>query len=241
MSNLESKSIEKGLEIAKDFLSKLIGPSVEEMGLLIADNIKFFRFKNQVRILTKAQDFIVKKDISVKQIPVKVLVPLLENASLEEDEELQDKWSNMICNMADSESNLINHVFPYILGQLSNEEYVALEKLKKEEDEHWIQWHKLNEIKQSGGLLSLSDGKIKEKLKNDDEEGFLVFLDEFELANLTRLGLVVKVPPKIKVKGQGLDSMEEYPSFSAEYDSYSSYHRITELGSKLIEICSIDE
>ncbi|MCU4156588.1 DUF4393 domain-containing protein [Carboxylicivirga sp. A043] len=236
-----SKAIEKGLELAKDFLTKIIGPSAEEIGLLMSDNIRFFRFKNQVKILTKAQEYIVRKNISLQQIPVKVLVPLLENASLEENEELQVKWSNMICNMVDAETNLVNHVFPYILGQISIEEFLALEKLNNAENEHWAQWKRLHEIENSGEGLSLTDRKIKEKLKSNDEEGFIVFLDEFEMANLIRLGLVEKVPPRIKVEGFGLDSLEETPSFDAEYESYSSYHRITELGSKLIMICSIDK
>ncbi len=239
--NASSKAVEKGLELAKDFLTKIIGPSAEEIGLLMADNIRFFRFKNQVKILSKSQEYIARKNISLRQVPVKVLVPLLENASLEEDDELQVKWSNMICNMVDAEKNLVNHVFPYILGQISIEEYSALEKLNNDENEHWAQRLKLNEIENSGGVLSLADRKIKEKLKSNDEEGFLVFLEEFEMANLIRLGLVEKVPPKIKVEGSDLNSFEELPSFSAVYESYSSYHRITELGSKLILICSTDQ
>ncbi len=238
--SVNSIVVEKGLELAKDFLTKIIGPPAEEIGLLIADNIRTFRFKNQVKILSKAQEYMVRKNILLQQIPVKVLVPLLENASLEEDEELQIRWSNMICNMVDAEKNLVNHVFPYILGQISIEEFLALEKLNSAENEHWAQWRKLDEIVNSGGVLSLVDRKIKEKLKSNDEEGFLVFLDEFEIANLMRLGLVEKVPPKIKVEGFDLNSFEELPSFNAVYDSYSSYHRITELGSKLINICSID-
>src|ERR1022692_980913 len=94
--NIKSSTIEKGLELAKDFLGKLISPTIEELGLLVADNIKFLRFKNQIRILLKAKDYVQRNNISVKEIPIKILVPLLEKASLEEDDKLQDKWAKML-------------------------------------------------------------------------------------------------------------------------------------------------
>ena len=37
------------LDLAKEFLQKLIGPSVEELGLLFSDNVKLWRLKNQIR------------------------------------------------------------------------------------------------------------------------------------------------------------------------------------------------
>src|SRR5829696_7046169 len=97
--NIKSSTIEKGLELAKEFLGKLISPTIEETGLLISDNIKFLRFKNQVRILLKAKNYVEKNNIPIKEISIKILVPLLDKASLEEDEVLQDKWAKMLVNM----------------------------------------------------------------------------------------------------------------------------------------------
>lgn len=37
--DISSTAIEKGIDFAKDFLDKLIGPSIEETGLLIKDRI----------------------------------------------------------------------------------------------------------------------------------------------------------------------------------------------------------
>lgn len=39
--NIKSSTIEKGLELAKDFLDKLIMPAVEETGLLIKEKVTF--------------------------------------------------------------------------------------------------------------------------------------------------------------------------------------------------------
>jgi len=52
--DITPSAVEKGLELAKDFLEKLIVPTVEETGLLLKDQIASWRFKNQVKILNKA-------------------------------------------------------------------------------------------------------------------------------------------------------------------------------------------
>jgi hypothetical protein len=42
--------LDKIAEAAKDFLQKVITPPLEELGLLAADRIKLWRFKNQIEI-----------------------------------------------------------------------------------------------------------------------------------------------------------------------------------------------
>lgn len=125
--DITSTVIEKGLDIAKSFLEKLIFPAVEETGLLVKDKINFWRFKNQVKMLNKAQQFCLKNNIKPKNIPLKLISPMLEYSALEEDEKLQDKWAILLSNMVDSEQNIENHVFPYILSQISINEYDILE------------------------------------------------------------------------------------------------------------------
>jgi hypothetical protein len=127
--NITSTALEKGIEIAKDFLDKLVMPTVEETGLLIREKVTYWRFKNQVKVLNKAKEYCVKHNIEPKTISFKLLVPLLEASSLEEDEVLQNKWAILLSNMVDSQQNVENHVFPYILGQISTNEYLFLEQV----------------------------------------------------------------------------------------------------------------
>jgi hypothetical protein len=127
--NISSSTIEKGLDKASGFLSKLIKPSIEEVGLLWADNVKLWRVKNLVKVLAKSQEYCEKNNVSIKQRALQTLFPLLENASLEEDDFFQDKWANLLSNMVDSEQNIENNVFPYILSQLSKDEFLTLEQV----------------------------------------------------------------------------------------------------------------
>jgi len=127
--DISSTAIEKGIDLAKDFLDKLIAPAVEETGLLLKDKVTLWKFKNQVKMLNKAKTYCEKNNVNPKVVSLKLLCPLLDNAALEEDELLQDKWAILLSNLVDSDQNIENHVFPYILGQISLNEYMLLEKV----------------------------------------------------------------------------------------------------------------
>lgn len=243
--NIKSTTIEKGLELAKDFLGRLINPTVEEMGLLISDNIKFLRFKNQVRILLKAREYVNKKNIKIKEIPIKILVPLLENASLEDNDILQSKWANLLVNMIDSENNLQNQIFPYLLSQISIEEYEELMKLSAKEKEHNIAISKLDKLKVEDKYSFNKETKKQELIVNDVEQsGFSIPLKEYEISNLIRLGLIRQLPPKIYIEefqtGGSYDE-EKWHELVAEYYTKDYGHRITELGEKFINICELEK
>ena len=134
--DISSQTIDKGVDVAKGFLQKLIGPSLEEAGLLLKESVALWRFKNQVSILEKANEICKRRGITPKPISLKLLCPLMDAASLEDEPDMQSKWAALLSNMVDSEKNIQNHVFPYILGQLSLPEFALLdacvrEKLKR--------------------------------------------------------------------------------------------------------------
>ena len=219
--DITSTAVEKGLDLAKDFLGKLITPTVEETGLLLKDQVASWRFKNQVKILNKAREHCEKHNISPKQVSFKIICPLLEYASLEEDEKLQDKWGILISNLVDSKQNIENHVFPYILSQISLNEYEALDNsflLKKKRQAKLnrelqifreefpqkeknltkdIEKHKDDIFKKWKLEADLKFLKNSEKrilsLINEPESLEDSKLKEFETSNLIRLGLVKNV------------------------------------------------
>lgn len=162
--NIKSSTIEKGIELAKDFLDKLIMPAVEETGLLIKEKVTYWKFKNQVKILNKAKEYCEKHGVEPKTISFKILVPLLESSALEEDEMLQDRWAILLTNMVDSEQNVENHVFPYILGQVSTNEYLFLEQVyfsKKDRIEKLTK-----ELEDFKTIYPKKEKEIKEKISD---------------------------------------------------------------------------
>ena len=129
--DITSTAIEKGIDLAKDFLEKLIIPTVEETGLLLKDKVTMWRFNNQVKMLIKAKESCEKYGIKPKTVSLKILCPLLDYSGLEENEILQDKWANLLTNMVDSTQNIENHVFPYLLSQVSVDEFMMVEAIYK--------------------------------------------------------------------------------------------------------------
>lgn len=108
------------------FLGKLLGPVTNELGELFADNVRNYRAQNAQNILKKSQEICETKKINIKPIAPKILLPVLENASLEEDGDMQNVWAAMIANLADTSKNLNNNIFPYLLNQVSKSEYIFL-------------------------------------------------------------------------------------------------------------------
>ena len=239
--NIKSSTIEKGFDLVKDFVGKLIGPTIEEVGLLFSDKIKYYRFKNQVNILIKAKAYVQKKDINLKEIPTKILVPLLENASLEDNSEMQDKWANMIGNLADSEQNLQNQIFPYLLSQVSKEEYDCLLQLSSEEIMFQNKVERYQILVNNSETYSSEGIKLNKEINEIQQTGFWLKLEGYEVANIQRLGLIKQLPPKILIDGFStgghLSPPHEWHQLEAEYDNEDFGHRITDLGKKFIETC----
>lgn len=155
--DITSTVLEKGIDTAKNFLDKLIMPAIEETGLLLKDQVTMWKFKNQVKMLNKAKVYCEKNKISPKTISLKLLCPLLDYSGIEEDEILQDKWAILLSNLVDSEQNIQNHVFPYILSQISTNEFLVLEKVFEE---------KLDKVK----ILTIELVDFKEQRPNLENE-----------------------------------------------------------------------
>jgi hypothetical protein len=221
--NLESKTVEKGLEAAKGFLSKLISPALEETGLMIKDQVAAIRFRNQIKLLNKTKAVCEKNNINPKAIPLKLLYPLLENASLEEDEILQDKWAILLSNLVDSEQNVENHVFPFLLSQISRHEFEAVEEVVndylKSVDKNIIALNLFNskyqkvldDLKSEKSQIPYTEfakrSEISKKINEleTEKKSYIIEIskaatineyefESFEIYNLIRLGILVSIP-----------------------------------------------
>ena len=77
------------LDKSEALLKTLFGPSFDELGGMISDSVRLRRFKNQIKIFSKAQQILKDKNIDPKKVSLKVLAPLIEYSSYEEEETLQ--------------------------------------------------------------------------------------------------------------------------------------------------------
>lgn len=241
--NIKSSTLEKGLDLIKEFTGKLMGPVISEIGGIGHDQIKYWRLKNQLRILEKAKEYATRKGINIKQLNLKILLPLLNHAGLEQSEELQNKWSTLLTNMADSQSNYSNNVFPHLLSQISLNEFNNLKLLIDAEEEYLEAI-----IQDQKNEMLLKDDSFRHKNKVDSihrrinalkENGINLETDTIELSNMVRLGLIFMTPPNIKT-----DQSQKYGvggimlSSKSVYDFSNEGYHPTPLGKLLIKVCS---
>ena len=71
-------------------------------------------------MLAKAQKMLDDAGVSPISVPLRTLLPLLEGAALEEEDDLSTKWAALLANAATPDSPVdIYPSFPHILSQLS--------------------------------------------------------------------------------------------------------------------------
>ncbi len=89
------------IEKASKFLEKILIPPFKELDLLSRDQVKYWRWRNQIRILRKTEQYLKEKKIKPGKVPLKTLVPLLEYASLEEESYMQQRWIGLLVRAID--------------------------------------------------------------------------------------------------------------------------------------------
>jgi len=86
-------------EVSK-YIGTILGASQIEAGEMAAEWIRYHRFKRSIKYLKKSMKQLEDAGLHPQEVPVKTLVPLMENASLEDDEELSDRWASLLANAA---------------------------------------------------------------------------------------------------------------------------------------------
>lgn len=164
--NIKSTTIEKSIELVQDLLKNLVGKPINEIGSLLADKVKTWQFANQVKTLNKVRGICEKENIPFKQINLKILFPYLEGISLEEDDNIQNLWANLLVNYMNEKKKLEATVYPEILRQLSSKDVEILENYYK-------------------GEIFYDYNNLPVRKTNEDLKYSI-----HELANLERLGLI---------------------------------------------------
>src|SRR4051812_27790575 len=101
MNVLPDNVPQKVFEEAKSLLNKLLGPALEESGAILGDRIRIFRFEKQLKLLRKTLKILEEQRLQPKKVNMKVLLPLLDSAALEEDEEMSDRWASLLASAAE--------------------------------------------------------------------------------------------------------------------------------------------
>jgi len=111
----------------ESIVKTLAGPAAEEIGLSLRDSVQAWRLKRQIRLFEQVKHICEIAGIKPQAVKMPLLFEIMEKGSLEEDDELQDIWANMLANAADPKrTSLVTTAFPEILKQLCRDEVVFL-------------------------------------------------------------------------------------------------------------------
>jgi len=104
---------------AQEFIAAASGHPGESLGTILG-NITHRRIENATGILSGAHLTLLNIGITAKEIPLNILHPALEAASLQEDDVLKETWANLLANAADPrQRSKVVPSFPAILKELS--------------------------------------------------------------------------------------------------------------------------
>lgn len=81
-----------------DVIKAMLGPATAEIAERFQDEVRLYRYRRQLECLKKAEKMAQDAGFTPKAIPIKLLFPLLEGASLEENEDLHTMWAALLAN-----------------------------------------------------------------------------------------------------------------------------------------------
>jgi hypothetical protein len=111
-----------------DLLKPLLVPPAQEVGQLFSDWIRNRRIIQTLKRLQEVRKRLAISGIQPQPVPLKILYPILEGCSLEEDNsDLTPKWVGLLASAA--AGNTIHASYPKILAELTPTEAKMLDAL----------------------------------------------------------------------------------------------------------------
>jgi len=104
-------------------VKRMLGPAADEVAEMLRDQVRVYRYGRQLKLLEKAEKMAEDAGFTPQAVPPKVLFPLLEGASFEDDENLHDMWAALLANAASLEhATKVRPGFVAILRQMAPDE-----------------------------------------------------------------------------------------------------------------------
>ncbi len=109
-----------GLRTTGEFFNRVFGGLVEDGVGIVADKLKYYRIERALLLATKTEERLRERGIETT-VPIapKMAIPLIENATLEDDDELHTLWANLLANAMDpSKAHEVKHIHVSILNEM---------------------------------------------------------------------------------------------------------------------------
>ena len=124
-----TKAVEEASKLIS-FLGLVFKEPIELASGVMGDRLKFVRWKRQIRLADEVQKIISARGLLVtRAVPPKFALPLIEQASLEDSDELQNLWSRLLANAMDPKKQEIKMSYIEILKNLTSLDAKIIQEL----------------------------------------------------------------------------------------------------------------
>jgi hypothetical protein len=178
---------------AGPFLRKAFGSLVEDGVGIVADRLKYYRLAQFYSLIEKTDAILVARDVKITRVvPPAFALPLMESATIEDDESLHDLWANLLATAMDPEMPQIKRSFIGIVREFEPQDAQILkliwnrayERVRNESsiyDDPFLQLH-LDAV-QLSNEVDLTVREVQTSLLNLDRLGCIRLLMTQSLAH----------------------------------------------------------
>ena len=161
-----------------NFFDRVFGGLVEDGVGIVADKVKYYRLERVALLAKKTEDKLKERGIEfTNAVQPKLAVPLIENATLEDNDELHTLWSNLLTNAMDPRvSQNVKHIHVSILKEMEPLDIGILSTVARE--------MMANHSTQNISDILFDRAEVAEKLEVSIDNA------ELSLLNLMRLGCI---------------------------------------------------
>ncbi len=215
-----AKTSGKALDVIEkvgSFFNKVVGDAAAELGGVVHDWARLYRYKNLLRLQDKVEEIHRARKLQGKSIPVppRFAIPLLQAASEEDDESIQDMWAGLIANSTDPDKHLEpKKIFTEILSSL---EPLDAKILKYLSSQGWLMHRNV-----PNGGITLAKIQSVQQVSEDDIR--------LSLQNLHRLGCIID---EFEATWDQIDTT----SFGQRITDPKTTYRPSPLGFSLLNAC----
>jgi len=103
-------------------VKRMLGPAADELAEMWRDQVRMYRYDRQLKCVEKAERMAEKAGFTPKAVPPKILFPLLEGASVEQNEDLHTMWAALLANASSScTADLVRPSFCEVLKLMTSD------------------------------------------------------------------------------------------------------------------------
>jgi hypothetical protein len=185
---------------------RMLGPAADEIAEMMRDQVRLYRYGRQLACVQKAAKMTEDAGFTPHEVPSKLLFPLLEGASCEENEDLHTMWAALLANASSPKwSDGVRPGYIALLRQMASDEaallnWLYMDALRQKEPSYCltIEWYVPD-------LRSPYRRLVEAKPKTADD--FHACLDALEGSFLIEKfdgAIDDKGIPKIRLTGRGI-------------------------------------